>query len=43
MVANTLSRMYVLLKTPNTKLLGFEYIKELYLDDNDFGTIYVKV
>jgi hypothetical protein len=24
----------------NTKLLGFEYIKELYLDDNDFGSIY---
>ena len=21
-------------------MLGFEYIKELYLDDNDFGSIY---
>ena len=36
-VANALSRRYVLL---NTKLLGFEYIKELYLDDHDFSAIY---
>jgi len=35
-----LSRRYVLLNTLNTKLLGFEYIKELYLDDHDFGAIY---
>jgi hypothetical protein len=40
MVADALSRRYVLLNTLNTKLLGFEYIKELYLDDNDFGSIY---
>jgi len=39
-VADALSRMYVLLNTLNTKLLGFEYIKELYLDDHDFGAIY---
>jgi len=39
-VADALSRRYVLLNTLNTKLLGFEYIKELYLDDNDFGSIY---
>ena len=39
---NALSRRYVLLNTLNTKLLGFEYIKELYPDDNDFGTIYVE-
>ena len=37
---NALSRRYVLLNTLNTKLLGFEYIKELYLDGNDFGSIY---
>jgi len=35
-----LSRRYVLLNTLNNKLLGFEYIKELYLDDHDFGAIY---
>jgi hypothetical protein len=40
MVADALSRRYVLLNALNTKLLGFEYIKELYLDDNDFGSIY---
>ena len=39
-VADALSQGYVLLNTLNTKLLGFEYIKELYLDDNDFGSIY---
>jgi len=41
-VADALSRRYVLLNTLNTKLLGFEYITELYPDDNDFGTIYVE-
>ena len=40
MVADALSRRYVLLNTLNTKLLGFENIKELYLDDHDFGAIY---
>jgi hypothetical protein len=40
MVADALSQMYVLLNNLNTKLLGFEYIKELYLDGNDFGSIY---
>jgi len=24
----------------NTKLLGFEYVKELYADDSDFAKIY---
>jgi uncharacterized protein YbbC (DUF1343 family) len=41
-VENALLQMYVLLNTINTKLLRFEYIKELYPDDNDFGTIYVE-
>jgi hypothetical protein len=36
-VVDALSPRYVLL---NTKLLGFEYIKELYLDDHDFSAIY---
>ena len=29
-VADVLSRRYVLLHTMNTRLLGFEYVKELY-------------
>ena len=40
MVVDALLRRYVLFNTLNTKFLGFEYIKELYLDDNDFGSIY---
>ena len=40
MVVDALSRRYVLLNTLNTKLLGFQYIKELYLDDHDFSVIY---
>jgi hypothetical protein len=39
-VADALSRRYVLLNTLNTKLLGFKYIKELYLDYIDFNYIY---
>jgi hypothetical protein len=40
-VEDALSRRYVLLNTLNTKLLGFKYIKELYLDDIDFDYIYM--
>ena len=32
-VADTLSRSYALISTLNAKLLGFEYIKELYVND----------
>jgi len=32
--------MYVLLHTMNTRLLGFEYVKELYDNDSDFAEIY---
>ncbi|PKI73039.1 hypothetical protein CRG98_006534 [Punica granatum] len=39
-VADTLSRRYVLISTLNAKFLGFEHLKELYLQDSDFGTIY---
>jgi len=39
-VVDALSRRYFLLNTLNTKLLGFECIKELYLNDHDFGAIY---
>jgi hypothetical protein len=39
-VADALSRRYVLLHTMNTRLLGFEYVKELYDNDSDFAEIY---
>jgi len=39
-IANVLSQMYVILNTLNTRLLGFEYVKELYPDDTDFSDIY---
>ncbi|XP_073121517.1 uncharacterized protein [Henckelia pumila] len=40
-VADALSRRYVLLTTLDSKFLGFEYVKELYANDHDFGEIYV--
>jgi hypothetical protein len=39
-VADALSHRYVLLHTMNTRLLGFEYVKELYANDSDFDEIY---
>jgi len=39
-VADALSRRYVLLHTMNTTLLGFKYVKELYDNDSDFAEIY---
>ena len=39
-VADALSRMYVLTSTLDTRLLGFECIKELYADDLDFNIEY---
>jgi hypothetical protein len=35
-VADALSRKYALLSTLDAKLLGFEYIKELYAKDHEF-------
>jgi hypothetical protein len=32
--------MYVLLNTLNTKLLGFDYVKELYHNDTNFDEFY---
>ena len=39
-VADALSRRYLLLSTLDVKLLGFEYIKDLYADDSDFGNVF---
>ena len=39
-VPNALSRRYALVSTLNTKLLGFEYVKELYANDDDFASVY---
>jgi hypothetical protein len=39
-VADALSRMYALLSMLDTKLLGFEYIKDLYVQDSDFGDVF---
>uniref|UniRef100_A0A7N2MS55 Reverse transcriptase n=1 Tax=Quercus lobata TaxID=97700 RepID=A0A7N2MS55_QUELO len=39
-VANTLSRRYALVSTLNAKLLEFEYVKELYANDDDFASVY---
>jgi hypothetical protein len=39
-VANTLSRRYAIIYTLNAKLLGFEYVKELYANDDDFASVY---
>ena len=39
-VADALSRRYAVLSTLNTKLLVFEYIKELYVDDLDFSNVF---
>ncbi|KAL6312878.1 hypothetical protein AAG906_022639 [Vitis piasezkii] len=32
--------MYALVSTLNAKLLGFEYVKELYVNDDDFASVY---
>ncbi|RDX81498.1 hypothetical protein CR513_37823, partial [Mucuna pruriens] len=40
-VADALSRRYVLFSTLDVKLLGFEYVKELYVINPDFAHIYV--
>ena len=40
MVIDALSRRYALISKLNAKLLGFEYVKELYATDLDFANIY---
>ena len=39
-VANALSRRHALVSILNSKLLGFEYVKELYANDDDFASVY---
>ena len=39
-VADTLSRRYALISQLDAKLLGFEYIKNLYNSDHDFANVY---
>ena len=39
-VADALSRRYALLSILDTKLLGFEYIKDLYAQDSDFCDVF---
>lgn len=39
-MADTLSRRYVLLSTLDSKFLGFEHIKELYVLDSDFKDVF---
>jgi hypothetical protein len=39
-VADALSRRYALVFTLNAKLLGFEYVKELYVNDDDFASVF---
>lgn len=39
-VADALSRRYVLISTLTSKLMGFDQIKELYANDVDFGKIF---
>lgn len=39
-IANALSRRYAILTTLEAKCLGFEHIKGLYTDDDDFGRVF---
>ena len=39
-MSDALSRRYALVSTLNAKLLRFEYVKELYANDNDFTRVY---
>lgn len=39
-MADALSRRYTLLSNLESKMLGFEHVKDLYENDNDFTTRY---
>ena len=40
-VADALSRRYALINAVSSKLLGFEHVKNLYINDTDFGNVFV--
>ena len=40
-VADALSRRYVLLTSLGAKILGFEYVKDIYANDVDFANVYM--
>ncbi|XP_071900973.1 uncharacterized protein [Coffea arabica] len=42
-VADALSRRYTLITTLDAKLFGFEFLKDLYATDSDFGDIFVSL
>ncbi|XP_071901035.1 uncharacterized protein [Coffea arabica] len=42
-VVDALSRRYALITTLDAKLLGFEFLKDLYATDSDFGEIFVSL
>ena len=39
-MADALSRRYALVSTLDAKLLGFEHVKDLYVNDKDFASIF---
>ena len=39
-VANALSRRYALLNVLDAKLMGFVFLKDLYVNDTDFGEFF---
>ena len=39
-MTDALSRKYAFVSTLNAKLLRFEYVKELYANDDDFASVY---
>ena len=39
-MVDTLSKKYVFLSTLNPKMLGFKYVKVLYMIDSDFANVY---
>ena len=39
-VADALTRRYVLLSTLDARLFGFDYIKKFYVEDVDFGNVF---
>jgi len=40
-VADALSRRYVLLTSLSTKMLGFQYVNDMYANDADFSDVYI--